>query len=118
MSYYKDVREYLNTLDKAGKLTRVSRSINKDTEMHPLVRLQYRGLPEEQRKAFLFEDVRDVLGRKYEMPVAVACYAGSLDIYALGLQCAREEIFDKWTRAQSHPIQPVEISSGPVQERA
>ncbi|MBI2988134.1 MAG: UbiD family decarboxylase [Deltaproteobacteria bacterium] len=118
MSYYKDVREYLNTLDKAGKLMRVSRSINKDTEMHPLVRLQYRGLPEEQRKAFLFEDVRDVLGRKYEMPVAVACYAGSLDIYALGMQCAREEIFDKWTRAQSHPIQPVEISSGPVQERA
>jgi len=55
VSYYKNVREYLKTLEENGKLVRVSRAINKDTEMHPLVRLQYRGLPEEDRKAFLFE---------------------------------------------------------------
>jgi len=54
MAYYKDVREYLTALESRGKLVRVSRAINKDTEMHPLVRLQYRGLPEEERKAFLF----------------------------------------------------------------
>jgi hypothetical protein len=51
MSYYKDVREYLKTLEENGKLVRVLRAINKDTEMHPLVRLQYRGLPEEDRKS-------------------------------------------------------------------
>ena len=45
MSYYRDVREYLKTLEENGKLVRVMRAINKDTEMHPLVRLQYRGLP-------------------------------------------------------------------------
>ena len=38
MSYYKDFREYLQALEKAGKLRRVRRKINKDTELHPLVR--------------------------------------------------------------------------------
>ena len=117
MAYYRDVREYLQTLENAGKLMRVSQPVNKDTELHPLVRLQYRGLPENQRKAFLFENVTDIRGRKYQMPVAVACYAGSSDIYALGMQCSKEEIFDKWTRAQTHPIEPVEVSTGSCQER-
>jgi UbiD family decarboxylase len=117
MAYYRDVREYLSALEEAGKLLRVKQPINKDTELHPLVRLQYRGLPEEQRRAFLFENVHDVRGRKYDMPVAVACYAGSLDIYALGMQCKKEQIFDKWTHAQSHPIDPVEVGSAPCQER-
>ncbi|MBI4524780.1 MAG: UbiD family decarboxylase [Deltaproteobacteria bacterium] len=117
MAYYRNVREYLQALEAAGKLIRITQPINKDTELHPLVRLQFRGLPEEQRKAFLFENVHDVHGRNFDMPVAVACYAGTLDIYALGMQCRREEIFQKWTHAQSHPIEPVEIGSGPCQER-
>ena len=58
MAYYKDVREYLNALEAAGKLVRIRQSINKDTEMHPLVRLQYRGLPEAQRRAFYLKRFR------------------------------------------------------------
>ena len=67
MPYYKDVREYLDALDSAGKLVRIRQSINKDTELHPLVRLQYRGLSEEQRRAFLFERVTDVRGRNFNI---------------------------------------------------
>jgi 4-hydroxy-3-polyprenylbenzoate decarboxylase len=117
MAYYRDVREYLSALEAAGKLIRIKQPINKDTEMHPLVRLQYRGLPEEQRKAFFFEKVVDVRGRNYDVPVAIACYAGNLDIYALGMQCKKDEIYDKWTHAQSQPIEPVEVKSAPCQER-
>jgi 4-hydroxy-3-polyprenylbenzoate decarboxylase len=117
MAYYKDVREYLSTLEARGKLVRVSRAINKDTEMHPLVRLQYRGLPEEERKAFLFENVVDVKGRRYDIPVAIGCYAGTTDIYAIGMQCKREEIYGKWTDAQAHPVAPITVSRGPCQER-
>jgi len=47
------------------------------------VRWQFRGLPEAQRKAFLFENVRDSRGRTYAMPVVVGALAGSEDIYAL-----------------------------------
>ena len=122
MAYYRDVREYLNALEAAGKLVRIKQPINKDTEMHPLVRLQYRGLPEEQRRAFLFEKVIDIKGRTLKagpskIPVVVACYAGNFDIYALGMQCKKEEIYGKWARAQSHPVEPVEVQSGPCQER-
>jgi UbiD family decarboxylase len=102
MAYYKDVREYLQALEKNDKLIRVKQPINKDTELHPLVRLQYRGLPEEQRWAFLFEKVVGLKGRAFDIRVAIACYAGNLDIYALGMQCKKNEIYDKWTRAQSH----------------
>jgi 3-polyprenyl-4-hydroxybenzoate decarboxylase len=40
MAYYKDVRDYLQALEKNDKLVRIKQPINKDTEMHPLVRLQ------------------------------------------------------------------------------
>ena len=50
--YYRDVREHIKALEERGKLVRVKREINKDTELMPLVRWQFRGLDEEQRKAF------------------------------------------------------------------
>ena len=82
MAYYKDLRDYLKALEAQGLLRKVSRPVNKDTELHPLVRLQFRGLPEEQRTAWLFENVTDVKGKKYSMPVVAAAIAGSRFIYA------------------------------------
>jgi hypothetical protein len=41
---YADVRQYLDELDRRGLLVRVDRKINKDTEIMPLVRWQFRGL--------------------------------------------------------------------------
>ncbi len=114
MAYYKDLRDYLKTLEAKGLLRRVSRPVNKDTELHPLVRLQFRGLPEEQRTAWLFEQVTDVKGKKYSMPVVAAAIAGSRYIYALGMQCKPEEISEKWFQAQLHPVKPVLVNSAPV----
>jgi hypothetical protein len=51
MAYYKDVREYLQALENNDKLVRIKQPINKDTELHPLVRLQYRGLAEADRNS-------------------------------------------------------------------
>ncbi|MEC9340218.1 MAG: UbiD family decarboxylase [Pseudomonadota bacterium] len=114
--YYKDLQEYLATLEAAGKLVRVTEEINKDTELHPLVRLQFRGLPEEQRKAFLFENITDANGNHYDMPLALCAMAGSTDIYAMGLRCDPDDIADLWSYAQANPIAPVEVKSGPVKE--
>ncbi len=116
MAYYKDLREYLEALDKQGKLTRIKREINKDTQLHSLVRLQFRGLPEEQRTAFLFENVVDSKGRKYDIPVLVAALAGSKQIYAIGMMCQPEEISEKLMQAELHPIEPKLVKSGPAQE--
>lgn len=84
--------------------------------MHPLVRLQFRGSEASERTAFLFEHVVDVKGNKYDMPVAVGCMAASKEIYALGMQCAPEEIGAKWGRALVKPIPPTLVSAGPAQE--
>ncbi len=75
MAYYGDFRDYLKALEERGKLTRIKREINKDTQLHPVVRLQYRGLPEEERNAFLFENVIDSRGKRYQVPVAISAVA-------------------------------------------
>ena len=84
MGYYKDLREHIAALEASNKLVRVKKEINKDTELMSLVKWQFRGLPEEERKAFLFENVVDVKGRKYDIPVLVASHAASKDELKIG----------------------------------
>jgi len=117
MAYYKDLAEYIKALDERGKLVRVSHPVNKDTEIHPLVRLQFRGLPEEERKAFYFDNVTDTKGRKYSIPVAIGVLGASPQVYAVGMMCDVSEIAAKWQYAQAHPVKPVMADSGPVQEQ-
>ncbi len=54
MAYYKDLRQYIKVLAQHDKLFRISQEINKDTQLHPMVRWQFRGLPEKERRALLF----------------------------------------------------------------
>ena len=67
-----DFQQHLAALEAQGLVTRIDRPINKDTELHPLVRWQFQGgLAEDQRRAFLFTHVVDSAGRRYDMPVTV-----------------------------------------------
>ena len=59
-----DLQQHLADLEAAGLLVRIDRPINKDTELIPLVRWQFiGGMPEDQRRAFLFTNVIDSKGR-------------------------------------------------------
>lgn len=116
MGYYKDLREYIQALEHEGQLVRVKRQINKDTELIPFVRLQYMGLPEEQRKAFVFENIVDVRGKEYTSPVAVCALAGSDKIFSIGMMSLPEEIVEKLSQAALKPHGPKLVDSGPVQE--
>jgi UbiD family decarboxylase len=116
VAYHKDLRDYIRTLDKCGLLVTIKNPVNKDTQLHSLVRLQFRGLPEEQRKGFLFENVIDSRGKRYKNPVTVGIIAGSRSIYALGMGCKPEEISSRWEKAQLHPIKPVEVTGAPLYE--
>src|ERR1700712_4191643 len=81
-----DLQTHLAELESKGLLVRVDEPINKDTELHPLVRCQFvGGLPEDQRKAFLFTNVVDSKGKRYDMRVVVGALAASPAIYSLGL---------------------------------
>ena len=78
---YNDLREFIAALDEHGKLYRIHREINKDSELQPLVRWQFRGLPEEARRGFLFDNVTDSKKRKYNCSVLVGGLSGSEAIY-------------------------------------
>src|SRR6201989_3043105 len=81
-----DLQDHLADLEANGLLLRIDRPINKDTELHPLVRWQFLGGgPEDKRRAFLFTNVTDAKGRHYDIPVVVGALAASPAIYAIGM---------------------------------
>ena len=89
-------------------MTRIDHPVNKDTELHPLVRLQFiGGIPETERRAFLFTNVVDGTGRKYDMPVVVGSIAASAEIYSLGMRAKVEDIGKRWMAAIARPIPPI-----------
>lgn len=113
---YRDLRQCLAELERKGLLVRVTRPVDKDTELVPLVRLQFRGLPERQRVAFLFENVTDARGRRYEGSVAMGAFAASRAVYAIALAAAPAEVGERWARALSAPVPPVVGDTGPCKE--
>jgi 4-hydroxy-3-polyprenylbenzoate decarboxylase len=92
----------------------VDQPINKDTEMHPLVRWQYRGgISEGDRRAFLFTEPTDGKGAR-DMAVLVAGLAANPDVYRIGRPL--EEIGAAWVRALAAPIEPRVVVDAPCQE--
>ena len=114
---YRDLPEHLAALDTAGLLWTIDEPVNKDSEMHPLVRWQFRGgIAESERRAFLFTNIVDGKGRKYDIPVAVGALAASEGVYAVGMESKVEDISDKWTHAIANPIPPRIVNTAPCQE--
>jgi len=114
---YPDLHEHLEALEREGLLITVDRPIDKDTEMHPLVRWQFRGgIEEPDRKAFLFTRVTDAKRRKYEIPVVVGALAASREIYRIGMGCALDGINETWNRAIAKPIAPRIVEDAPCHE--
>ena len=113
----RDFHQHLAELEKAGLLVRVDRPINKDTELQPLVRWQFvGGVPEAQRRAFLFTNVVDGKGRRYDMPVAIGVFASSPQIYARGMGQKVEDIGAAWVNAIKNPIAPIAVEKPACQE--
>jgi UbiD family decarboxylase len=116
---YTDVRQYLDELDRRGLLIRVDRETNKDTEIMPLVRWQFRGLSQDQRKGWLFSNVTDSRGRHFDGSVAVSILGASPTVYAAAIGAdSPAGIADKWALAQSSPVEPREVDAAdaPVKE--
>src|SRR5215813_2027375 len=112
-----DFQQHLALLEAQGLVLRVERPIDKNTELHPLVRWQFQGgLGEDQRRAFLFTNVTDASGRTYDMPVVVGALAASPRIYSIGMGKPAAEIEAAWSNAIAHPIAPVRVTSPPCQE--
>ena len=110
---YVDLGQHIERLDQAGLLCRIDEPVNKDTELHPLVRWQFRGgIAEEKRKAFLFTNVVDSKGKRYDIDVVVGALAANPEIYRIGMNVANfEDIGPAWENAIAHPIPPMIVDT-------
>ena len=114
---YPDLHQHIENIQKAGLLTVIDRPINKDTELHPLVRWQFRGgIEEKNRKAFKFTNVTDSLGRSYNMPVVVGVLATNEEIYSIGMGVPVARIGETWENAINNPINPITIENARCQD--
>ena len=114
---YRDLHEHLDALRAAGLLVEIDRPIDKDSQLHPLVRWQFvGGIDEPERKAFLFTNIVDGLGRKYDMPVVVGALAANRQVYSIGMDAPVDQIQAKWDAAIAHPVKPRIVENAPCQE--
>jgi UbiD family decarboxylase len=114
---YPDLHDHIRRLAQEGLLVVVDEPINKDTEMHPLVRWQFRGgVEEKDRKAFLFTQPTDGSGRMYDSAVLVAGLAASRDVYRVGMGMPLDKIGPAWIAALGHPVEPQVVQEAPCQE--
>jgi UbiD family decarboxylase len=114
---YCDLRQHVAALARRNLLVVVDEPINKDTEMHPLVRWQYRGgIPESDRKAFLFTQPTDGKGRTYSGAVLVGGLAANPAVYETGFGRPLSEIGTAWIKAIANPVPPVVVTEGACHE--
>lgn len=114
---YPDLHDQLSALDEAGLLLKVDIPINKDTELHPLMRWQFcGGISDADRKALMFTNVIDSNGKKYEIPVVIGAMGGSRRIYEIGIGLPVDGIGAVWQRAMNNLIPPKSVDVAPCQE--
>lgn len=108
---YRDLREYLAVLEARGKLHHVKKEVDPGWEVAAVLRRVFQRIPPARRPALMFERVRG-----HGMPLVAGVLGASPEIYALALETTVDQIADKWARAQSHPLPPVRVATGPVKD--
>ena len=114
---YPDLHDHVAALARAGLLVVVDEPVNKDTQMHPLVRWQYRGgIAEADRRAFLFTQPTDAKGRRFAGAVLVGGLAATPDVYRVGFGKPLDQIGATWLKAIAAPVPPAIVTDAPAHE--
>ena len=108
---YQDLREYLAALDTRGKLHRVKKEVDPGWEVAAVMRRVFQRIPPARRPAMMFERIKG-----HDMPLVAGVLGASPEVYALALETTVDQIADKWAQAQSRPIAPVLVKTGPVKD--
>ena len=108
---YKDLRDYLVALEKIGKLHHVKKEVDPGWEVAAYTRRVFQRIPRQRRPALMFERIKG-----HDMPLVAGVLGASPEVYALSLETTVDKIADKWSHAQSNPIPPVRVATGPVKD--
>ncbi len=109
---YTDLREFLKKLESTGKLHRITKPVDKDWEIAAVAKVAFETIPEPRRPALMFERVTG-----FDMPVVLGALGASRAIYCMALECELKDLHRKWGDAERHPLAPVRVLKGPVQEK-
>lgn len=109
---YADLREFLNKLESTGKLHRITKPVDKDWEIAAVAKVAFESIPEPRRPALMFERVTG-----FDMPLVLGALGASRAIYCMALECELKDLHRKWSDAERHPLTPVRVLKGPVQEK-
>ena len=108
---YRDLRDYLATLEQHALLKRITREVDRSRDIACLAKWMYQALPVERRFGLMFQNVKGS-----SIPVVTAALGASPQSVALALQCEVEAINNTVVAALRHPIKPVIASTGICQE--
>ncbi len=115
---YPDLHDHLETLKAKGLLITVDEKIDKDAELHPLVRWAFvGGMNEAERKAFLFTNIVDGKGRKYSICRSWSARSPPIarSIPSAWARRSRRSTA-KWERAIANPVEPRIVNDAPCHE--
>lgn len=108
---FKDLRQFIETLEKTGDVIRVKREVDWDVEVGAIGRRVY----EMSGPALVFENIKHYPGHRI--------FAGSLGTYrrvaiAMGLppNTSVKDIYREYERRYDHSIKPVIVDDGPCKE--
>ena len=109
---YTDLREFLKKLESAGRLHHITKPVDKDWEIAAVAKVAFETIPEPRRPALMFERVNG-----FDMPLVLGALGASRAIYCMALECELKDLHKKWSDAERHPLAPVRVLKGPVQEK-
>src|SRR5262249_53071388 len=108
---YKDLREYLAALEVRGKLHHVKKEVDPNWEVAAVIRRVFQRIPPARRPGVLCEPLRGP-----GLPLVAGIRGAWPEVYARALETTVDQIGDKGPGAQSHPIPPVRVKTGPVKD--
>jgi UbiD family decarboxylase len=108
---YGDLREYLDELEKHGKLKHVKPEVDITWEVACIARWVFQAVPENERYGLMFDHPKG-----FDIPIVTGVFGASREIYAIALGTTTDRIFEKWYEALKNPISPKEVKAGSVQE--
>ena len=103
---YKDLREFINRLEKEGELIRIKEELDPKFEVAAVLK----EIGKKDSPAVLFERVRG-----YDIPV-VGNLWGSKKLVALELETSEDAFLDEYQKRQRRRIPPVIVKEAPAKE--
>jgi len=108
---YRDMRDYLATIEQRGLIKRIHREVDRNWEVACLAKWMYQALPVDQRFGLYFQNIK---GSK--IPVVTAALGACPESVAVALQCDVDQINDKVVSALRNLIKPRSVETAVCHE--